>query len=68
MWRDILLANKAEVLAQAQHFKQAVQAFEDVLQAGNAQALEDLITLASAARAQCRFNQPASAAEPALTA
>lgn len=68
MWRDILLANKAEVLAQAQHFKQAVQAFEDVLQAGNAQALEDLITLASAARAQCRFNQPASAAEPTLTA
>ena len=68
MWRDILLANKAEVLAQAQHFKQAVQAFEDVLQADNAQALEDLITLASAARAQCRFNQPASATEPALTA
>lgn len=68
MWRDILLANKAEVLAQAQHFRQAVQAFEDVLQADNAQALEDLITLASAARAQCRFNQPASATEPALTA
>ncbi|HEY4663577.1 MAG TPA: prephenate dehydrogenase/arogenate dehydrogenase family protein [Comamonas sp.] len=57
MWRDILLANKTEVLAQAQQFKQAVQAFEHVLQAGDAQALEDMITLASAARAQCRFNQ-----------
>lgn len=56
MWRDILLANKAEVLQQAQQFKQAVQAFEHVLQSGNAQALEDMIDLASKARAQCRFN------------
>lgn len=55
MWRDILLANKAEVLAQTAQFKQAVQAFEQVLQAGDAQALEDMITLASTARAQCRF-------------
>lgn len=62
MWRDILLANKTEVLAQAAQFKQAVQAFEDVLQSENAQALEDMITLASAARAQCRFNAPQAAA------
>jgi prephenate dehydrogenase len=61
MWRDILLANKTEVLAQAAQFKQAVQAFEDVLQSDNAQALEDMITLASAARAQCRFNAPQAA-------
>ena len=58
MWRDILLANQQEVLAQAQHFTQALQAFQQVLQAGDAQALEDMITLASAARAQCRFNTP----------
>lgn len=62
MWRDILLANKTEVLAQAAQFKQAVQAFEDVLQSDNTQALEDMITLASAARAQCRFNAPQAAA------
>lgn len=61
MWRDILLANKTEVLAQAAQFKHAVQAFEDVLQSDNAQALEDMITLASAARAQCRFNAPQAA-------
>lgn len=61
MWRDILLANKTEVLAQAAQFKHAVQAFEDVLQSDNAQALEDMITLASAARAQCRFNAPQTA-------
>lgn len=63
MWRDILLANKDEVLAQATQFKQAVQAFEAVLQKGDGQALEDMITLASAARAQCRFNQPDTVAE-----
>ena len=60
MWRDILMANKTEVLAQAAQFKQAVAAFENVLQSGDAQALEDMITLASAARAQCRFNQAAT--------
>lgn len=58
MWRDILLANKNEVLAQAAQFKQAVASFEAALQSGDARALEDMITLASAARAQCRFNQP----------
>ena len=68
MWRDILLANKDEVLAQAQQFKQAVQAFEHVLQTGDAQALEDMITLASAARAQCRFNQAAAPTASAITA
>lgn len=65
MWRDILLANKTEVLAQAAQFKHAVQAFEDVLQSDNAQALEDMITLASAARAQCRFNAPQATAHGA---
>lgn len=65
MWRDILLANKTEVLAQAAQFKHAVQAFEDVLQSDNAQALEDMITLASAARAQCRFNASQAAAHGA---
>jgi len=61
MWRDILRANKAEVLAQTQHFKQALQAFEHVLQSDDAQGLEDMITLASAARTQCRFNPSAPA-------
>lgn len=68
MWRDILLANKTEVLAQAAQFKQAVQAFEAVLQADDGQALEDMITLASAARAQCRFTPAPSLAEAATTA
>lgn len=60
MWRDILLANKDEVLAQAQHFQRALQAFKQVLHTGDAQALEAMITLASTARAQCRFLPPAA--------
>ena len=60
MWRDILLANKDEVLAQAQHFQRALQAFEQALHTGDAQALEAMITLASTARAQCRFLPPAA--------
>lgn len=60
MWRDILLANKDEVLAQTQHFQRALQAFEQVLHTGDAQALEAMITLASTARAQCRFLPPAA--------
>ena len=66
MWRDILLANKSEVLAQAQHFQQALESFTHVLQTDDGRALQDMITLASAARAQCRFN--ASAADAAATA
>lgn len=60
MWRDILLANKDEVLAQAQHFQRALQSFEQALHTGDAQALEAMITLASTARAQCRFLPPAA--------
>ena len=55
MWRDILLANKTEILAQAAQFKQAMHAFEEVLQTEDTQALEDMITLASSARAHMHF-------------
>ena len=58
MWRDILLANKDEVLAQTAQFQQAVQAFARMLQTGDAPALEEMISMASSARAQCQFNAP----------
>jgi prephenate dehydrogenase len=51
MWRDILLANREEVLKQSQRFRYALDAIEHVMHAGNAQALEDLIKSASDARA-----------------
>ena len=50
VWRDILLANREEVLKQSQRFRFALDALEHVMQAGNSQALEDLIRSASSAR------------------
>ena len=50
VWRDILLANREEVLKQSQRFKLALDALEHVMLAGNGQALEDLIRNASGAR------------------
>jgi prephenate dehydrogenase len=50
VWRDILSANREEVLRQSQRFRQALDAFEHVMRSGNAEALEDLIRNASGAR------------------
>lgn len=55
MWRDILRANRDEVLAQSRLFKQALQSLEEAIQAESDQALEDLITLASHTRAHWRM-------------
>ncbi len=55
MWRDILRANRDEVLAQSRLFKQALQGLEDAMQANSDQPLEDLITLASHTRAHWRM-------------
>jgi prephenate dehydrogenase len=51
VWRDILLANREEVLKQSQRFRFALDALELAMLAGNAQALEDMIRSASDARA-----------------
>ena len=42
-WRDILIANREEVLKQSQRFRQALDALEHVMREGNADALEGLI-------------------------
>ena len=55
MWRDVLRANRDEVLAQTGHFKDALAQFEKALQGNDDQALEDLITLASHTRANWRM-------------
>ncbi|GAA4422105.1 prephenate dehydrogenase [Acidovorax lacteus] len=55
VWRDILLANREEVLAQSQRFQQALQTLEKAMQEGNAQSLEDMLTLASETRAHWRM-------------
>jgi len=43
MWRDILIANREEVIRQTQLFKHALHAFEQALQTGNTEAVEGLI-------------------------
>ncbi len=51
MWRDIMISNREELLAQSQLFQRNLQAIEQMISSGNAEALEDLIDNASVARA-----------------
>ncbi len=60
LWRDVLRANREQVLAQSRHFVQALGMLEDAMQAENGQLLEDLITLASTARARWRLGDTPS--------
>ncbi|WP_406625444.1 prephenate dehydrogenase [Acidovorax sp. SDU_ACID1] len=65
MWRDILRANSAEVLAQSRLFQKALHDLEAAMQEGSEQPLEDLITLASQTRAHWRMGaQRKGAAQP----
>lgn len=57
IWRDILLANRTELLTQSQQFRDQLQSFEAAMQNNDPQALEDLITQASTARANWRMTQ-----------
>ncbi|MGV0959775.1 MAG: prephenate dehydrogenase [Limnohabitans sp.] len=50
VWRDILSANRAEVLAQVTHFRAALAPFEIALKNDDAQALQQLIQQASDVR------------------
>jgi prephenate dehydrogenase len=52
VWRDVLLANREQVLLQAQAFRDALRQFEALVGSGDSQALEDAITSASRIRAQ----------------
>jgi prephenate dehydrogenase len=51
IWRDILMANREEVLKQTARFRHSLDAIEHVIKAGNPQALEDLIRGAADGRA-----------------
>ena len=52
MWRDILLANRDELLAQSRHFQASLQALEKLIETGDAASLQDSIHQASQARAE----------------
>ncbi|SDM36263.1 prephenate dehydrogenase [Oryzisolibacter propanilivorax] len=55
LWRDVLLANREQVLAQSQQFAAALDMLQQAMRAGDGQLLHDLITLASTARARWRL-------------
>ncbi len=60
MWRDILIANREELLAQSKLFQQSLQTFEQLINAGNGDPLEALIENASETRATWRISSPRS--------
>jgi prephenate dehydrogenase len=55
MWRDILLANKRELLAQSANFQEALHSMENMIRTGNGDALEELLGLASQVRSKWRM-------------
>ena len=55
MWRDVLLANRDELLAQSKLFQQSLSQLENAIRSDDAQALEDMLTLASETRAHWRM-------------
>jgi len=65
VWRDILLANREEVLRQSQRFRHALDALETVIHSGNAAALEDLIRHAAEGRAGWSMGVPRVPGSPA---
>jgi len=56
IWRDILIANRDEVLKQSARLRYTLEAMELAIKSGNAQALEDMIRSASDARAGWQMN------------
>ena len=58
VWRDILVANREEVLKQSQHFRQALDALELAMRSGNADALEGLIRGPAEGRAGWQMSTP----------
>ena len=58
VWRDILLANRAQVLAQAEQFKATLYQFEAAMREGQADVIEKLIKEAAQARGSWQINGP----------
>ena len=58
VWRDILVANREEVLKQSQRFRQALDALEHVMREGNVDALEGLIRGPAEGRAVWQMGAP----------
>ncbi len=57
IWRDILISNRAELKTQADHFKAALQALEEMMARADGSGLQSLITQASQTRASWHMNK-----------
>jgi prephenate dehydrogenase len=57
LWRDVLLANRHELLEQSKLFRHTLQAMEQLIDTGEGEALESLIEQASQTRAHWRMGQ-----------
>jgi prephenate dehydrogenase len=57
-WRDILVANREEVLKQSLRFRHALDAIEHAMRQSNVEALEDLIRSASEGRSAWQMGAP----------
>jgi prephenate dehydrogenase len=55
MWRDILLANRQELLEQSKIFQDALRTMEQLIEKGDGESLEKLIEQASVARSHWRI-------------
>lgn len=60
MWRDVLAANREELLAQSKIFQQSLQSLEKLIATGDGDGLEKLIEQASETRANWRISSPKS--------
>jgi prephenate dehydrogenase len=56
MWRDILMANREELLAQSKIFQDTLKAFEKLISSADGDALEALIEKASETRSTWRMS------------
>jgi prephenate dehydrogenase len=65
IWRDVLMANREEVLKQSARFRHTLDALELVMRTGNAEALEDLIRGAAEGRSQWQMGAPRAPVPPA---
>jgi prephenate dehydrogenase len=60
MWRDILIANREELLAQSKIFQHTLQSLEQLISSSSGDVLEVLITQASETRANWRISSQKS--------
>ena len=60
VWRDILLANREELLAQSKIFQQSLESLENLIASNDGDSLERLIEQASGTRASWRISSQKS--------